>query len=174
VGLEFGAYQQYLAEYWDGHSDVLFMHDDTIVTDSGAFDQIAALSEKGIHQAYIFNNESEEIANQGKHGRAIWCSATFLKQLKANGGFPYDRDNTGTLTGPKVNAGIEAFARYIAENYYSMLGVDYIAIVPGIQHGRRGKLATESYVYHRSTRQGALLMPGAPNGAIAIHAGNVQ
>ena len=75
IGLEFGCYDYYLKNVWNGRDDVLFMHDDTKVKNTGVFDSISKLS---VDCAYIFRDYSEEKANGGKHGRAIFCSARLL------------------------------------------------------------------------------------------------
>ena len=77
IGLEFGAYDYYLKNVWDGESDVLFTHDDTQVSDDSVFDRIAALGGQ-LDQAYLFKNKNEEVNNGGKHGRAIFMSAKLL------------------------------------------------------------------------------------------------
>jgi len=79
IGLEWGAYDHYLKIHWDGESDVLFTHDDTMVEDPGVFDEIAGLD---WDQAYIFKSPEEEKNNGGKHGRAVFMSARFLEFVK--------------------------------------------------------------------------------------------
>jgi len=123
IGLEWGAYNYYLMQIWDGASNVLFTHDDTKVSDLGVFDRIATLPHD---VAYIFRDRSEERANAGKHGRAVFMSARFLRlvkdtrcdcreakgyidkhhhigqQLKGTGahrGFWFDPENTGHNSG---------------------------------------------------------------------------
>jgi hypothetical protein len=123
VGLEFGCYDYYLKNAWNGRDDVLFMHDDMKIKDPSVFSSISKLD---IDCAYIFRNYAEEKANGGKHGRAIFCSARFLAFLidftcvchqsedredvhhnkgtilKGQGphtGFWFDKDNTGHIMG---------------------------------------------------------------------------
>lgn len=123
VGLEFGCYDYYLKNVWNGSNDVLFIHDDTNIKDPVVFDSIADL---GVDCAYIFRDSAEEKANGGKHGRAIFCSKRFLDFLigfectchqstdredvhhnkgtilKGQGphtGFWFDKDNTGHVAG---------------------------------------------------------------------------
>ena len=79
IGLEFGCYDWYLKVRWDGKSNVLFTHDDTLVRDVEVFDEIAKIPHDC---AYIFRDYAEEMANGGKHGRAIFMSARFLKFTK--------------------------------------------------------------------------------------------
>jgi hypothetical protein len=79
IGLEFGAYDFYLKNIWDEKSSVLFMHDDMKISDKEVFKKI----EKLPHDcAYIFRDYAEEKANGGKHGRAFFASARFLKFIK--------------------------------------------------------------------------------------------
>ena len=40
IGLEFGCYDHYLKNIWDGRNNVLFMHDDTTIKSSSIFDNI--------------------------------------------------------------------------------------------------------------------------------------
>ena len=75
VGLEFGAYDHYLKNIWDGKSDVLFMHDDVKISDISFFDEI---SQTKYSQAYVFKSEHEAKCNQNMHGRGIFCSGKFL------------------------------------------------------------------------------------------------
>ena len=77
IGLEFGCYDYYLKNIWDGKSDVFFTHDDTVVGGK-VFDEIAKIRHDC---AYVFRDEAEERSNGGKHGRAIFCSARFLKLI---------------------------------------------------------------------------------------------
>ena len=77
VGLEFGAYQHYLKNVWQG-GDVLFMHDDIAVTDLSVFDRIAALD---CDQAFLFTDEDNGRHNQNFHGRAFFCSEKFLRTM---------------------------------------------------------------------------------------------
>jgi len=78
IGLEFGAYDFYLKNIWDGKSNVLFTHDDTQIIDILVLDRIADLDNRGYDQAYLFKNKNEEVNNGGKHGRAIYMSAKLL------------------------------------------------------------------------------------------------
>lgn len=79
IGLEFGCYNYFLMNLWNGKSNVLFTHDDTMIGDLAVFDKIAALPHDC---AYIFRDYAEEAANGGKHGRAIFMSARFLEFTK--------------------------------------------------------------------------------------------
>lgn len=151
VGLEFGAYQQYLDNHWDHSSDVLFIQDDTLIHDDDAFDQIASLSSYGVAHAYIFRDEYEEICNGGAHGRAMFCSAEFLTELSSVGGFPYDRNNLGLNTGGKENTGIQSFIRKLAT--MGNLSIGLAAIIPGLQFGRRGTISNQPYVFDRKDRE---------------------
>lgn len=122
VGLEFGCYDYFLKTAWDRKSDVLFCHDDIRVSDPSVFEKISKIT---ADQAYIWRDKAERMANGGKHGRAIFCSARFLRfirdwecncpqgkgkndrqrdgrRLKGTGphcGFWFDPMNTGHTTG---------------------------------------------------------------------------
>jgi hypothetical protein len=78
IGLEFGAYDYYLKNIWEGGS-VLFMHDDMIIDDVSVFDEIFRLK---CDCSYIFRDSAEHMANGGKHGRTIYCSERFLEVIK--------------------------------------------------------------------------------------------
>lgn len=80
VGLEFGAYDHYLKQYWDGENSVLFMHDDVDIVDASAFDNLAAIAHD---QAFVFRDEADGKANQNFHGRMFFCSEKFLKAILA-------------------------------------------------------------------------------------------
>ncbi len=155
-GLEFGAYDQYLKNHWDGDADVLFIQDDTLVTLGDSFIQISKLADHGIQMAYIFNSEYEEIAMAGIHGRGIYCSSEFLKNLRDRGGFPYDPNNHGTINGGSENAGIQAFARRAA--LIGNMNIGTVAIIPGIQHGRRGVLNSQPYFFDRKSRDSCTIL----------------
>lgn len=147
IGLEFGAYDYYLKNCWDGKSDVLFMHDDAQIIDIDVFNRIAALSDDGIDQAYLFKNKAEDVNNGGKHGRAIFMSAKLLKfmlnytfeteeskdhvdshhnkgeVLKGTGpykGFWYDPNNYGHTTG-KPPSGVRHYNEMIY-TYHRTIG----------------------------------------------------
>lgn len=77
AGLEFGGYDYYIKNIWDGESNVLFMHDDIIIYNSNVFDKIK-VGLKDYYQAFIFRDEVEEIANGRIHGRGIYCSKDFI------------------------------------------------------------------------------------------------
>ena len=79
IGLEFGCYDHYLKNIWDGKSNVFFAHDDTHLSDINVFNKIAAIT---YDCAYVFRDKAEEAANGGKHGRAIYTSAKFLELIK--------------------------------------------------------------------------------------------
>ena len=81
IGLEFGAYDYYVKNLRDGESDVLFIHDDTAISDLCFFDQIADLKNQGIDQTFIFRDETQARNNQKFHGRAFYCSARFIDHM---------------------------------------------------------------------------------------------
>ena len=79
-GLEFGCYDWYLKNIWDGESSVLFMHDDVKLYRRGVLKEMEAeLEGEDYHQAFIFRDLAEEISQGRQHGRAIFCNCNFLK-----------------------------------------------------------------------------------------------
>ena len=93
TGLEWGAYNYYLMNVWDGQDDVLFMHDDVDL--GGPVDEILGqFSGCGVDQAYVFESK-DDAAQQRIHGRMVYMSAAFLTQAKERGGFWYDDRNQG-------------------------------------------------------------------------------
>lgn len=145
LGLEFGAYRQYVENHWDGVSDVFFCHDDAEVSDVSAFSDIAQLAERGVDQAYIFHDENEELVNGGVHGRGIWIRGDIIAKLKDD--FPADMDNGGVNVGVVAQEGILRFHKRIMA-----LGQNtgVIAIVPQIRFAHRGRLHTEMFVYRKA------------------------
>jgi hypothetical protein len=139
VGLEFGAYNYYLEEIWDGKSNVLFTHDDTRITKAGArkeriFLRIAAIKHDC---AYLFRDLCEDEANGGKHGRAIFCSSRFLKYLKNNGSIWYDKENFG-YSGA-INVGVHTFHSNLGKiRRKTKLDVVNRVYFPDYECGRRG------------------------------------
>ncbi len=126
-GLEWGAYNDYLMNLWNGHRGVLFCHDDIeinpIIVDGEIkepefiFDQIAA---SGVDCAYVFSSRHEDVENRGQHGRMVYMGPRFLATAKEQGGFWYDENNRGYTSGEDAdlrerygchgfNAGINAF-----------------------------------------------------------------
>lgn len=153
-GLDFGCYQQYLMEHWDGVSDVLFMQDDGEVTRE-ALDEAEALCIKDqIDQAFIFQNEVEEYVNAGMSGRAFWCRANFLKSWKDSGGFPVDWGNVGNTEGRQANYGVGEFHRRNQGNSRA----NWIAIIPDFAMGRRGWISNKAWQYKRFS-QGGIVTP---------------
>jgi len=109
VGLEWGAYDWYIKNQWDGKSDVLFMHDDVrirpvikeyeVVDPVCVFNTVARLGDT-YDQAYIFKSKHEYNKNFFIHGRALFCNAKTIRiLLDRNDGFWYDADNTGHTGG---------------------------------------------------------------------------
>ena len=142
LGLEFGAYRQYVENHWDGESDVLFCHDDTEVATPDCFSDIARLNSIGVDQAYIFNNYSEQIVNGGVHGRALWMRGATLLKIADN--FPADMDNQGTNVGKIAQRGVLRFhARMRDLTSNTMIQV----IMPQMIFGHRGHIPNEMFVY---------------------------
>lgn len=150
TGLEWGAYDYYLQNVWDG-DPVLFMHDDhrllPIMRDfelqppEMVFDKLACIQHD---QAYIFRDRREDVINYGQHGRMLFCSQRLLLLLKTRGGFPYDRgnvkyDNYGT------NASRELFSEIQAQRPgWSLLTKVY---APSIDMGYRGQFADQKKIF---------------------------
>lgn len=156
VGLEFGAYRQYLENHWDRKSDVLFIHDDAEVSDQIAFQDIDSLSSRGVEQAYIFPDEIHEFVNGGAHGRAIWIRGDALAGLATD--FPADMENVGVNVGIAAQNGIFKFHRRILE-FGKNTGV--IAIVPQFRFGHRGRIHDRMFVYRKTTN--------VPGGVVNVH-----
>lgn len=152
IGLEFGIYNFYLETLWDGESDILFAHDDTVITGGDChyvFDRIASIPHDC---AYIFRDWAEEKANGGKHGRAIFCSVKFLKKLKEDGNFWYDKENLGYIGNGQprpyredgspidFNVGISTFHRYLGRVRDAKIGLDVVnrVVFSEFEAGRRG------------------------------------
>lgn len=144
LGLEFGAYRQYVNNHWDWESDVLFIHDDAEVMDARAFRDIETLNAIGVDQAYIFEDEQNEMINGGAHGRAIWMRGSVLRKIADD--FPADMTNQGTNVGLVAQRGILAFHERI-KNLTANTAV--IAIVPSLRFAHRGRLHTEMFVYRK-------------------------
>ena len=142
VGLEFGAYRQYVENHWDGVSDILLCHDDVELSDISALDAIASLNEMGVDQAYIFHDENEEYVNSGAHGRAIWIRGSVLKQLAAD--FPADMENHGVNVGVVAQEGAIRFHHRILQ---CSPNTGVIAIVPQFRFGHRGRIHEQMFVY---------------------------
>jgi len=149
VGLEFGAYDCFLQQYWDQTSNVLFLHDDVEVPIQ-FFEAARAIP---FDQAYIFRNPHEYQQNHG-HGRAMYATKAFLTHVQLRGGIWYDAGNTGFVAqGPSWseqppagcqdhNAGIRAFialSRSIGEE--TSLAVNQPFYVSSASLGRRGQVA---------------------------------
>jgi len=107
TGLEFGAYDYYLKNIWDGE-DTLFLHDDITINPIAKnyevlppkylFKDVSKL--KG-DLVYIFKNAHDKRKCFDVHGRVMFASGNFLTKLKQLGGFPYDEKNDGFIFGPK-------------------------------------------------------------------------
>ena len=148
LGLEVGAYRQYMENHWDGQSDVLFCHDDAEVSGTNVFDQVASLADMDIDHAYIFRHEYEELVNNGCHGRGMWARGSWLALLQQAGGFPADMSNRGDHCSKDANRGIFAFHRLVTEINGHKAGI--AAVVPGFHFARRGWMAQEMYVFRRT------------------------
>jgi hypothetical protein len=147
-GLEFGAYQQYVDNHWDGESDVFFCHDDAEIRGLNALEQVDSLANMEVDHAYVFNNMYEEWANNGHHGRGMWGRASWLAGLKGNGGFHADMENEGNIETQKANKGIQQFHEHCIVGHGSKVGVS--AIVQGIEFARRGWIADQMYCFKRT------------------------
>ena len=158
TGLEWGAYDFYLKNIWDGESDVLFSHDDirykpviknyTMVSPVRIFDTIRNLD---FDQIYFFTSLTQAEQNYYIHGRSFKCSARFLTELKNHGGFPYDENNTGHTRGPTpahcnhFNWADYKFADFIKQNLSKKPGwkVGEYAILAAQECATRGCFNSE-------------------------------
>jgi hypothetical protein len=153
VGLEWGAYDYYLKNIWDGVSNVLFTHDDTHVSDIDSFANIAG---SDLDCGFVFRSVKEVESNAGTHGRAVFMSAKFLEFCKnficlckfskdKHSGFWYDGSNFGYLgnkarsNGLSCNAGIQHFSGMLEwiEKNEEPLKMGHI-IAPQYFNGYRG------------------------------------
>lgn len=151
LGLEFGAYRQYVENHWDGTSDILFLHDDTDILNMGALALADSLGQMGIGHAYIFSSAYEELVNGGAHGRGMWMSADTIRQMADD--FPADMENTGTNVGVVAQQGIFRFHKRVKE-----CGPDtgLAAIIPSFYFGHRGTMNDKVIVFKRLN-----VIPGA-------------
>ena len=148
-GLEFGAYKQYVENHWDGESDVLFIHDDTEITDLVGFHDVATLRNMGVEHAYIFQDETHEFVNGGAHGRGMWIRGDVLRKL-AQDGFPADMENVGVNVGLTAQKGILAFHERIMQ---CGPNTGAIAIVPQFTFAHRGRIHDRMFVYRKQNCQ---------------------
>ncbi|MFA5925768.1 MAG: hypothetical protein WC831_02445 [Parcubacteria group bacterium] len=150
IGLDWGAYSFFLDNKWDGKSNVLFMQDDSTVSD-GFFEEMSKIS---FDQAFIFRNQKEFEENYS-HGRAFFASGKFLKNLNEDGGILFDEGNNGFIAKgtswsekpPKGcqdhNAGIRDFTskvKRIGENNPE-LSVNKQVYSEKVRLGRRGVIS---------------------------------
>lgn len=122
VGLDFGAYDWYIKNVWDGKSNVLFLHDDIYIKNLNTISNILKECEH-FEQTTIWNNKDEAEANGWQHGRCFYGSGLLIKWLlKKHEGFWYDKNNNGYTdkntqsTNPKClhyNAAIRNFKKTV-------------------------------------------------------------
>jgi hypothetical protein len=149
-GLEFGAYSEYLTNFWDGDS-VIFCHDDLQFIPIGQGHRIISgedlfpkLSELECDQAYVFNNRNDDVDNAGIHGRMIYMSDKLLSWLKNNGGIWFDGKNEGITyalngTVAEYNQGIYHFNYKMQEAEKAGFDINNKVYFPGIAFGCRGR-----------------------------------
>ena len=130
TGLEWGAYNHYLMNIWEG-DDTLFCHDDIILNES-----IKPI-ETDYDQAYIFNNRAEYIKNGGMHGRMVFMSDLFLQEAKKRGGFSFDKTNKGNTTTGNYNFGITKFYDFAESIGNKANGVIFLNSVNLLKRGDR-------------------------------------
>lgn len=149
TGLEWGAYSYFLKHLWDGETNVLFTQDDNEVNRDDFWNWCSSIGED---ICCLFNNPREAAYNSYAHGRMLFTSGKFLKAAKAEGGFWYDKNNTGfvakgdyrTEKPPEGcshhNAGIHHFVRFVASvrKKHPDLKKRSIVCNPHIKLGRRG------------------------------------
>ena len=161
IGLEWGAYDSYLKNEWDGVSDVLFMHDDIrlrptfssyeAVPATQVFRAIENLAGE-YDQVYIFRSLQEQKENFALHGRAFLATAKLLQYLLDNeDGIWFDADNTGHTMGPTPD-----WCKHYNEADYKFrdtlikidslgtgMSVNNSIILPPFDCARRGKFEEE-------------------------------
>ena len=150
-GLEYGAYDYFLKNVWAGE-DVLFMHDDIqiqpivkdfeIINPLLIFNTISRFKEDVV---YIFKSETHMIENCNIHGRVMFMSKGFLKDLKEfNDGFPWDKDNDGHTVGPTpshckhYNWAVEELKKFWEVKKITGCEVKSV-IIPAIDYQIRGR-----------------------------------
>jgi hypothetical protein len=151
VGLDWGAFSHFLEHAWNGAADVLFLQDDTRVTEP-FWDEMAAIP---FDQAFVFRERAEFEAAYS-HGRAHFASARFLAVVRARGGIWFDAGNRGFIaagtswseTPPPGcldhNAGIRAYTRLVQRIGAGRpeLSVDRQVYSENVVLGRRGTVAS--------------------------------
>jgi hypothetical protein len=150
VGLEFGAYRQFVENHWDRKSDVLFLHDDTELDDPIALAQAHSLTQMGVDHAYIFRHAYEELCNGGAHGRGMWMSAETIHKM---GTIEADMENMGVNVGIVAQKGIVMFHKRVMQCGQNC---GLAAIIPGFDFGHRGRMNKEMLVFRRMN-----VIPGA-------------
>lgn len=135
VGLEFGCYQHYLENLWNG-GDTFFLHDDNEIAPE-ALDKVADIK---FDHCFLFSSQEEAKSNCYAHGRAFFCSDKLLRKLYVDGGFWYDEGNHGD-TSITHNNGIRMFKAWLDS---LPLDIGHIGIVPGLQTGYRGSVDATS------------------------------
>jgi hypothetical protein len=149
VGLEFGAYDYYLRNIWQGGS-TLFTHDDVkllpIIRDfktapmENIFEKFAEIP---YDQAYIFTNRAEDVFGHGIHGRVIFMSDKLLNHIKPEGIW-HDQHNQGITDHSQskynYNAGISKFDEMMVEAGKQGFTTKVKVYAPAYWSGYRGKL----------------------------------
>ena len=149
TGLEFGAYNHYLMNIWEG-GGTLFIHDDIAVIptvkdfeikeNKEVWDEIADLK---TDQTYIFQDREDDIYNAGMHGRMFFMSERLMKWFKDCGGMWHDPLNMGYVgEGERPahvmgwNMAINVFNERLAHSHMDVRSKLYIS---SLALGRRGK-----------------------------------
>jgi hypothetical protein len=129
-GLEWGTYDYFLRNLWDGKSNVFFAHDDVEITDPGIFEDIADLADA----SFVFKSRESALENGaggfrriGMHGRAFFLSAAACANLK---GFWWDK--TG-------NADINSGVIHLYEDLQRLKIPIWNSIFPEYEYARRGE-----------------------------------
>jgi hypothetical protein len=95
IGLEFGAYDWYIKNIWDKKSNVLFMHDDTIILKG---DPIKDIFKKSLQYDYVYILSKNCRKRQFKSNRGFILSDKVIKNLLVDyDGFWYDKYNKGYI-----------------------------------------------------------------------------
>ncbi len=93
VGLEYGAYNYYINNIWDGKSDVFFMHDDmeAVEFDDLILSLYKEFKRKKAGQGYVASGP-----HSGVGERFFYMSSKFIKIVKKeHNGMWYDEENLG-------------------------------------------------------------------------------
>jgi hypothetical protein len=155
TGLEWGAYNHYIKNVWDGDA-VLFMHDDIrikpVVVDyvispgESVFNVLAKIEHD---QAYVFQDRREDVLNYGQHGRMVFLSERLVTLLHPYG-LPSDTKNEYHYN-HGTNAAYAAFIEIQRKRPgWALLKKVY---APNLDFGYRGKFGDPKKVFQIGLEQ---------------------